>query len=130
MSNYDPASYFGPEAARRYDAHHERGDEADAARLLAELAGEGPALEFAIGTGRIALPLAACGVAVHGIELSRILIFLKHWEISNPDECQLIPIFFILSKIWLVGSVLLHSFGVCESRERLRDFFLWCHFFD
>jgi SAM-dependent methyltransferase len=39
--------------------------------FLAGLAGEGPALEFAIGTGRVAIPLAARGVAVTGIELSR-----------------------------------------------------------
>ncbi len=38
--------------------------------LLAELADGGPALEFAIGTGRVALPLRARGVEVHGIELS------------------------------------------------------------
>lgn len=38
--------------------------------LLADLAGVGPALEFAIGTGRIALPLSQRGVEVHGIELS------------------------------------------------------------
>src|SRR5215831_17103340 len=38
--------------------------------LLAELARGGPALEFAIGTGRVALPLSARGIAVHGIELS------------------------------------------------------------
>jgi hypothetical protein len=37
---------------------------------LAELARGGPALEFAIGTGRVALPLSARGVAVHGLELS------------------------------------------------------------
>jgi SAM-dependent methyltransferase len=38
--------------------------------LLAELASGGAALEFAIGTGRVALPLSARGVAVSGIELS------------------------------------------------------------
>src|SRR6476659_7170794 len=38
--------------------------------VLAELAGDGAALEFAVGTGRIALPLAARGVSVSGIELS------------------------------------------------------------
>ncbi len=38
--------------------------------LLAGLAGGGPALEFAVGTGRVALPLSARGVAVHGLELS------------------------------------------------------------
>ena len=41
--------------------------------LLAELVGDGRALELAIGTGRIALPLAARGVPVHGIELSRAM---------------------------------------------------------
>jgi SAM-dependent methyltransferase len=41
--------------------------------LLAELAGEGRALELGIGTGRIALPLARRGVPVHGIELSRAM---------------------------------------------------------
>jgi SAM-dependent methyltransferase len=38
--------------------------------LLAELAVGGAALEFAIGTGRIALPLSARGIPVRGIELS------------------------------------------------------------
>lgn len=38
--------------------------------LLADLAGDGAALEMAVGTGRIALPLAARGVPVSGIELS------------------------------------------------------------
>ena len=37
---------------------------------LAELAGDGRALELAIGTGRVALPLHRRGVPVHGIELS------------------------------------------------------------
>jgi SAM-dependent methyltransferase len=38
--------------------------------LLAQLVGDGAALEFAVGTGRIALPLSARGILVHGIELS------------------------------------------------------------
>ena len=38
--------------------------------FLAALAGGGPALEFAVGTGRVAVPLAARGVPVSGIELS------------------------------------------------------------
>jgi len=37
---------------------------------LAALAGDGRALEFAIGTGRVAIPLAQRGVPVTGIELS------------------------------------------------------------
>src|SRR5690606_35923012 len=38
--------------------------------VLAGLAGDRPALELAIGTGRVALPLAARGVPVSGIDLS------------------------------------------------------------
>ena len=38
--------------------------------FLAELAGEGPVLEFGVGTGRVAIPLTRRGVGVHGIELS------------------------------------------------------------
>lgn len=41
-----------------------------AVELLARLAGDGRALELGIGTGRIALPLAARGIEVHGIDLS------------------------------------------------------------
>ncbi len=41
---------------------------------LAELADGGPVLEFAVGTGRIALPLAARGVEVHGLELSSAMV--------------------------------------------------------
>jgi SAM-dependent methyltransferase len=41
--------------------------------LLEDLADGGPVLEFAVGTGRIAAPLAARGVRVSGIELSRAM---------------------------------------------------------
>jgi SAM-dependent methyltransferase len=42
--------------------------------LLAELAAGGAALELAVGTGRVAIPLADRGVPVTGIELSRPMI--------------------------------------------------------
>ena len=42
--------------------------------VLAELAGDGPAIEFAIGTGRVAIPLMEAGVRVSGIELSHAMI--------------------------------------------------------
>lgn len=38
-------------------------------RGLTELAAEGPVLELGVGTGRVAIPLAATGLDVHGIEL-------------------------------------------------------------
>jgi SAM-dependent methyltransferase len=41
---------------------------------LAELAGGGRVLEFAIGTGRVAVPLAERAISVTGVELSRPMI--------------------------------------------------------
>jgi len=42
--------------------------------VLADMAGSGAALEFGIGTGRIALPLSRRGVPVSGIELSAAML--------------------------------------------------------
>jgi SAM-dependent methyltransferase len=70
---HDPLSSFNADVAARYDDQL-RGDEDAAASLLAELAGSGPALELAIGTGRIALPLGARGIRVDGIELSQPMV--------------------------------------------------------
>ena len=42
--------------------------------FLATLAGDGPAVELGIGTGRVALPLAARGVRVAGIDLSESMV--------------------------------------------------------
>jgi len=42
--------------------------------FLSDLAGAGPALEFGIGTGRVALPLSQRGVRVQGIELSAAMV--------------------------------------------------------
>ena len=47
-----------------------RGDEQQAVAFLRKWARGGPALELGIGTGRIALPLAATGIRVDGIDIS------------------------------------------------------------
>ena len=58
-------------------------------RELAERPGtRARALEFAIGTGRVALPLAAVGVEVHGIELSRAMLA----ELAKKPGGQSIPV--------------------------------------
>ncbi|MGH3500638.1 MAG: class I SAM-dependent DNA methyltransferase [Nocardioidaceae bacterium] len=69
MEGFDPATSYGPEVAQQYDDDL-RGDEAETVDFLADQAAGGPALELAIGTGRVALPLAERGVRVDGIELS------------------------------------------------------------
>jgi SAM-dependent methyltransferase len=71
---FDPAESFGYEESVRYDAEDIRGDEAETVAFLAELAGSRRVLEFAVGTGRIALPLSATGLTVDGIELSTHMV--------------------------------------------------------
>jgi SAM-dependent methyltransferase len=70
MKGFDPAKSFGEVTSKSYDATDTRGDEEETVAFLARLAGGRDALEFAVGTGRIALPLQAAGVRVDGIELS------------------------------------------------------------
>ena len=68
---------FDANVAATYDADHGGTDPvlvAATVDVLADLADGGAALEFAIGTGRIALPLAAKGVPVSGIELSAAMV--------------------------------------------------------
>jgi SAM-dependent methyltransferase len=73
-----PEDFFGEEVAARYDDELGSWGERDAVEpavdFLAELAGGSSALELGIGTGRIALPLAARGVDVHGIDLSEAMV--------------------------------------------------------
>jgi SAM-dependent methyltransferase len=72
MDGYEPVMSFTEEVAASYDELCEDG--AQAAALLARLAGNGPALELAIGTGRLALPLARHGVNVEGIDFSAAMV--------------------------------------------------------
>lgn len=72
MKEYDVATY-GDRFAEIYDELYSAYDPA-CIDLLAELAGEGPALELGIGTGRIALPLLAKGVLIVGIDASEKML--------------------------------------------------------
>lgn len=84
--------HFGPDVAARYDQEA-------AARfapevlgptvgVLAELAGDGAALELAVGTGRVALALAERGVAVTGIEWSPAMAA----ELREKDPGERVPV--------------------------------------
>jgi SAM-dependent methyltransferase len=75
---YDDDGYFDERVAARYDESEEEMFDSAVIQptvdFLAELAGDGRALELGIGTGRIALPLARRGVPVHGIDLSEAMV--------------------------------------------------------
>lgn len=66
---------YGQAWAEVYDSEHSHMVPADEQlELLARLAGDGQALELGVGTGRVALPLAARGVDVHGLDASPLMV--------------------------------------------------------
>ena len=70
--------HFDEHVAARYDedsaARFDRALVEATVGVLAELAGDGDALELGVGTGRIALPLSRAGVRVHGIDISAPMV--------------------------------------------------------
>jgi SAM-dependent methyltransferase len=77
MEKYEPIMSFGEDDAEIYNAApdvSQRGNTVATVAFLEQLAGGGPALELAIGTGRVALPLAARGIRVDGIDFSPAMV--------------------------------------------------------
>lgn len=78
MSAYDETTY-GERIAEVYDDWYTGVfDEQATVAALKDLAGAGPVLELGIGTGRIALPLAALGLEVHGLDASEAMVANLH----------------------------------------------------
>lgn len=76
MRGWEPQTY-GDRVAEIYDAWVQSRamvDTEGTVEFLARAAGAGPVLELAIGTGRVALPLARRGIEVHGIDASEAMV--------------------------------------------------------
>jgi hypothetical protein len=73
-----PQDHFGPGVAERFDERHAELAVPEVVDPMVDflevVAGGGAALEFGVGTGRLALPLAGRGVRVHGIDLSEAMV--------------------------------------------------------
>ena len=74
MSDYRPETYGDRIAAIYDDTYREELPTGPTVETLTELANGGPVLELAIGTGRVALPLAAGGLEVQGIDASEAMV--------------------------------------------------------
>jgi SAM-dependent methyltransferase len=74
MERYGRETYGNRIADLYDDWYQDLPDIQDSVERLAELAGSGPVLELGIGTGRLALPLAARGLEVHGLDSSTAML--------------------------------------------------------
>jgi SAM-dependent methyltransferase len=78
VTDFDPTLY-GASIADEYDELYSGSFDTDAAvERLADLAAGGPVLEMGIGTGRLALPLVARGLEVHGVDASAEMVVKLH----------------------------------------------------
>jgi SAM-dependent methyltransferase len=72
--DHDPTRY-GEAIAGVYDEMYDHAyDTEGAVEFVAQLAGDGSVLEFGVGTGRLAIPLATRGCRVHGVDASRPML--------------------------------------------------------
>jgi SAM-dependent methyltransferase len=71
---YGPSTYGDGFADVYDDWYHDAGDPEAAADAIVELAGGLPVLELGVGTGRLAVPVAARGVDVWGLDASEAML--------------------------------------------------------
>jgi SAM-dependent methyltransferase len=124
MERYAAATY-GDRIADVYDEHTAARDATAEADFLAELAGDGPALELGIGTGRLALPLQARGIAVHGVDASERMVSklrAKPGGESIPVTMGDFADFTLDARFSLVYVVFNTFFGLLEQADQVRCF--------
>ncbi len=123
MERYDDTTY-GERIAEVYDTLFPEQEE-DAVALLAELAAGGRVLELGIGTGRMALPLAARGLNVAGIDASPAMVDKLRAK-PGGDEIRVVMGSFaevpIEGSFDLIFVVFNTFFGLLTQEEQVRCF--------
>lgn len=74
MTNFEDPAFYGERWAQVYDPVHWDHYPEPAVEFLAKLAPNSSALEFGIGTGRVALPLSEAGLRVQGVDVSEPMV--------------------------------------------------------
>ena len=123
MKNYSDDTY-GERVAHTYDDWYTTVDDG-AIDLLSELAGDGPALELGIGTGRIALPLSGRNVKVSGIDASPLMVD----KLKSKESSELINLYMgsfadveVDGKFQLIYIVFNTFFALLSQEEQVRCF--------
>jgi len=120
-SIFDDPGLFGRLWADTYDAGPDP-DPEPAADFLAGIAAGGPALELAIGTGRVALPLSSRGVSVAGVEASPEMVAKMRAKPGGADidvaigDMADVPVTGPYTVVYLVYNTLFNL--VREQRQR------------
>ena len=131
MKDFKPELSFGPKVAEVYDdvQHYSktpsRNDRDAAVALLESVARGGPALELAIGTGWIALPLAARGIRVDGIELSAAMVQRLRAKLGGEDISVTIGDMAdvgVSGSYWLIFVVANSLFNLLTQDDQVRCF--------
>jgi SAM-dependent methyltransferase len=125
MEGYQPETY-GERIADIYDRLYEQAfDVVGTVETLARLAGDGRALELAIGTGRVALPLAATGVDVVGIDASQAMVAKLRAKPGGRDIAVVVGDFAdvdVEGEFTLVYVVFNTLFALTTQQEQVRCF--------
>jgi SAM-dependent methyltransferase len=117
MANFDPRLY-GARWADNYDEWH-KGlmDDEGAVQAIAELADGGPVLEFGVGTGRLAVPLAERGVEVVGVDISPEMLSKLKEKTSAVTVVEADMTTVSLEREFALAYIAFNSIFVLETQE-------------
>lgn len=123
MATFDPRLY-GARWAENYDEWH-KGlmDDEGAVAALADFAAGGPALEFGVGTGRLAVPLAERGVDVTGVDISPEMLAKLKEKSSEVTVVESDMTTVALEREFAVAFIAFNSIFVLESQEEQVELF-------
>lgn len=123
MATFDPRLY-GARWADNYDVWH-KGlmDDEGAVAALADFASDGPALEFGVGTGRLAVPLAEHGADVTGVDISPEMLAKLKEKSSAVTVVEADMTTVSLEREFAVAFIAFNSIFVLESQEEQVELF-------
>lgn len=123
MATFDPRLY-GARWADKYDEWHEGlMDDDGAVAAIVELAEGGPVLEFGVGTGRLAVPLAERGVEIVGVDISPDMLAKLKEKTSAVTVVEADMTTVSLEREFTLAFIAFNSIFVLETQEAQVELF-------
>lgn len=117
METFDPRLYGARWADRYDDFHAGMMDDEGSVAALYELADGGPVLELAVGTGRVAVPLAERGLEVVGVDISPEMLTKLREKKSSVTVVEADMTTVALEREFALAYVVFNSIFVLESQD-------------